>query len=50
MDFVTEWLWCLLAFVSGSVVAWVITVLTVRHTSEEDALAGMPGSGEIGAR
>ncbi|WP_197495243.1 hypothetical protein [Mycobacterium kyorinense] len=49
MDFVIQWLWYLLAFVVGSGVAWVITVVTVRHTSEEQALAEMPGSREIGA-
>lgn len=50
MGFVTEWLWCLLAFVSGSVVAWVITILLVRRTSEEEVLADLAGSREIGAR
>jgi uncharacterized membrane protein ArfB len=49
MDFVIEWLWYLLAFVVGSAVAWVITVVSIRRTSEEEALADMPGSREIGA-
>ncbi|MCV7399809.1 hypothetical protein H7K24_06545 [Mycobacterium fragae] len=49
MDFVIQWLWYLLAFVVGSAVAWVITVVTIRRTSEEQALADMPGSREIGA-
>lgn len=50
MDFVTQWLWYLLAFVAGSIVAWVISVISVRRTSREEALADMPGSREIGAR
>lgn len=50
MEFVTQWLWYLLAFVSGSVVAWVITILFVRRTSEEEVAADLPGSREIGAR
>jgi uncharacterized membrane protein ArfB len=50
MDFVTQWLWYLLAFFAGSAVAWAITVISVRHTSEEEVLADMRGSREIGAR
>jgi uncharacterized membrane protein ArfB len=49
MDFVTQWLWYLLAFFAGSVVAWAITVIAV-HTSEEQVLAEMRGSRETGAR
>jgi uncharacterized membrane protein ArfB len=50
MDFVIQWLWYLVAFVAGSAVAWLITVVSIRRTSEEQALADMPGSREIGAR
>jgi uncharacterized membrane protein ArfB len=50
MGFVIQWLWYLLAFLVGSAVAWVITVLTVKRTSEEEAIADLPGSREIGAR
>ncbi len=50
MDFVIQWLWYLLAFVVGSAVAWVITVLSIRRTSKEQAVADMPGSREIGAQ
>jgi uncharacterized membrane protein ArfB len=50
MDFVIQWLWYLLAFVVGSVVAWVTTVISIRCTSKEEALADMTGSREIGAR
>ena len=50
MDFVIQWLWCLLAFGAGSGVAWLIVVVAVRRTSEEEAVADLPGSREIGAR
>jgi uncharacterized membrane protein ArfB len=50
MDFVIQWLWCLVAFVVGSAVAWLITMVSVSRTREEQALADMPGSREIGAR
>lgn len=50
MDFVIQWLWYLLAFVVGSMVAWVITMISIRRTSKEEALADMPGSREMGAR
>ncbi|WP_197415195.1 hypothetical protein [Mycobacterium sp. M26] len=49
MGFVVQWLWYLLAFVVGSAVAWLIAVATVKRTSEEEALADLPGSREIGA-
>lgn len=51
MDFVVQWLWYLLAFLAGSLVAWLITVCTVKHTSEEDAVADMPaGAREVQTR
>ena len=50
MGFVVQWLWYLLAFAVGSLVAWLITVATVKRTSEEEAIADLPGSREIGAR
>jgi uncharacterized membrane protein ArfB len=50
MDFVYQWLWYLLAFVVGSVVAWLITVVSIRRTSKEEAIAALPGSREVGAR
>ena len=50
MDFVIQWLWYLVAFVAGSAVAWLIAIVSIRRTSEEQALADMPGSREIGAR
>lgn len=50
MEFIIEWLWYVLAFAAGSVLAWLISLLAVRHGSREDALADLPGSREIGAR
>lgn len=51
MGFLAQWLWYLLAFLAGSGVAWVIAVLTIRRTSQDQALADLPaGSREIGAR
>jgi uncharacterized membrane protein ArfB len=50
MQFVMEWFGYLLAFVLGSALAWGATVLMVKHTSRDEALADMPGSREIGGR
>ena len=50
MDFVIQWLCYLLAFVVGSLVAWLITVVTIKRTSEEEALADLPGARELGAQ
>jgi uncharacterized membrane protein ArfB len=50
MDFVYQWLWYLLAFVVGSLVAWLITVVSIRRTSREEAIAALPGARELGAR
>jgi uncharacterized membrane protein ArfB len=50
MDFVIQWLWYLLAFVVGSLIAWLTTVVSIKRTSEEEALRDLPGSQEIGAR
>ena len=46
----SRWLWYLLAFVVGSAVAWLITVISIRRTSEEEALADLRASREMGAR
>ncbi len=50
MDFVIQWLWYLVAFVVGSLVAWLIAVATVKRTSEYEALADLPGARELGAK
>jgi uncharacterized membrane protein ArfB len=49
MDFVIQWLWYLVAFVVGSLIAWLITVLTIKPTSESEALTDLPGARELGA-
>ncbi len=50
MAFLAQWLWYLLAFVVGSAVAWIITVVSIKRTTEEEAIADLPGSREIGVR
>lgn len=50
MVFFVQWVWYLLAFLVGSLVAWGIAVVTLKRTSEEEAFADLPGSREIGAR
>jgi uncharacterized membrane protein ArfB len=44
MHFIIQWLWYLVAFVAGSAVAWLITLVSIRRTSEEEALADLPGA------
>lgn len=48
MDFIIQWFWYLLAFAAGSLVAWLGTVASIKHTSEDDARAAL--AREIGAR
>jgi uncharacterized membrane protein ArfB len=50
MAFLIQWLWYLLAFLVGSLVAWVVAVLAIKQTSKDEALAAIPGSRELGAR
>jgi uncharacterized membrane protein ArfB len=50
MNFVSQWLWYLTAFLAGSVLAWVTTILAVRRTSEEEVVAELPGSRATGSR
>jgi uncharacterized membrane protein ArfB len=50
MDFVIQWVWYLLAFLAGSLVAWALAAVTIKHTSEEaarDDLASAPESGAV---
>jgi uncharacterized membrane protein ArfB len=49
MGFVIQWVWYLLAFLAGSLVAWALAAVTIKHTSEEEALAELPGVRESGA-
>ena len=48
MDFFIQWVWYLLAFLVGSLVAWLLAAVVIKRTSEEEALADMPGSRERG--
>jgi uncharacterized membrane protein ArfB len=50
MDFFIQWVWYVVAFLVGSLLAWGLAVLTVKRTSEEEAFADLPGSREIGGR
>jgi uncharacterized membrane protein ArfB len=50
MDFVIGWLCYLVAFAVGSLVAWMIAVVTVKRTSESEALGELPGARESGAQ
>jgi uncharacterized membrane protein ArfB len=53
MDFFIQWVWYLLAFLVGSLVgslvAGLLAAVSLKRTSEEEALADMPGSREPGA-
>jgi uncharacterized membrane protein ArfB len=48
VDFVLQWLWYLIAFVVGSLVAWLIAVVAIKPRSPEEAFADLPGSRELG--
>lgn len=48
MDFFIQWVWYVLAFLGGSLVAWAIAAVTIKKTSEDEAFADLPGSREIG--
>ena len=48
MDFIIQWVWYLLAFLVGSLVAWLLAAVSMKRTTEQEALADMPGSREPG--
>ena len=50
MDFVIQWLCYLAAFAVGSAVALILAGIVIRNDNEQQALAEMPGSREIGAQ
>ena len=50
MDFFIQWVCYLLAFLVGSLVAWLIAAVSIKHTSEDEAVAALPGSREREAR
>lgn len=45
MDFFIQWVWYLLAFLLGSLFAWLIATVSVKRTSDAEPA----GSREIGA-
>jgi hypothetical protein len=49
MDFVIQWLACVLGFVAGSGVGWAAIKMLIKSTSPEEALANAQGSSESGA-
>lgn len=49
MGFFLQWVWCLLAFLLGSLVAWVIATGSITRTSADEAIADLPGSREVGS-
>ena len=50
MGFFIQWVWYVLAFLVGSLVAWLLAVVTVKRTSEDEAFVDLPGSRELGGR
>ncbi|GAA5167791.1 hypothetical protein [Ornithinimicrobium tianjinense] len=50
MDLVTQWLWCLAAFVLGALVALAVAAAVVRARSVDEALADLPDAREVGGR
>ena len=48
MDFIIGWVWYLVAFLVGSLVAWLLAAVSIKRTTEQEALADMPGSRERG--
>lgn len=50
MEWIEAFLWLLLAFVIGAVVAWLAAVVLIKNKSEEEAVADMPGFRKTGDR
>lgn len=42
MAFLTQWLWCVLGFLAGSVVGWVGVMVSVKRTSAEEVPVDAP--------
>lgn len=36
MDFVMQWLWCVLAFLGGSATGWALVTVLIKRTSADD--------------
>jgi uncharacterized membrane protein ArfB len=39
MDFVIQWLWYLLAFVAGSVVAWATITMSIKRSTKKEEVS-----------
>lgn len=37
MDFVMQWLWCVLAFLGGSATGWVLVTVIIKNTNAVQA-------------
>lgn len=48
MDYFIQWIWYVLAFLAGSLVAWGLAAATIKRSSADEAFADVPGSREIG--
>lgn len=48
MDFLQAWLWYLVAFVVGALVAWLFAVLFVKPKSEDEAFEDLADSRIVG--
>lgn len=48
--FLIDFLWYLVAFALGSLVAWLIARATIHATTPDEAFADLPGSREQGGR
>ncbi len=46
MSFFLQWIWYLLAFLLGSLVAWLIATASLTFTSADDAIADLAEAGE----
>jgi uncharacterized membrane protein ArfB len=50
MDFVMQWIYYLVAFGIGALIALLIVRATIKPTSEAEALAELPNPRELGGR
>ncbi|CCI54414.1 MAG: hypothetical protein LKG20_02265 [Tetrasphaera jenkinsii] len=49
-DFLIAWLWYIVAFALGAVVAWLIARSMIEATNENEAFADVPETRAIGER
>lgn len=48
MDFITAWLWYVLAFALGALVAYLVARVTIAPTNPNEAFADVPETRAIG--